>query len=573
MTTFGTIAETALLPRSGTMVRRFFILLFAFVALHALRTWATPNIFPLAEHQDLDLPANWFALELRALTILVAFLLSACALWRAPAVPRFEPGRHAVLLSIAAATLLAAAGATVALRCFPNSGDEYHMLFQAETFREGRLWQDPLPLQQYFSFAHIMELGGKRVSHFPPGWPLLVAGWTALGLPACLAGPAAGALLLVGVAALARETAGGRAVLPSVILVAATPFFLFNAASYFSHTIAAAWMLFFWLFGTRFIQRPAAGNAALAGLCLGWLAITRYYTALLTFLPFAVALLPRLRARHVRYGLVAALAGACILVPFLAYNQAVTGSPLQTVSSWAYPKLKLGLWAVAETGVHSGPIAAFKRAGLQILELLEWTSPAFVTAYAGALFVLVRRRALRAMDTLPVLFVLAFLLYPDVGWNRYGPRYYFDPFPFAALAVVRAGLLLWDEAKPRIRPLLGGLATAHFAFAISVLPFAAVYMRLATDERLVPYEEAERLKLKRALVVLTEDTGELRPLAIWGMTRNGTHMNPAAPVLWAADRGAGTIRLLSQYFSERSIWLWDGVRLTCVQRCALEQQP
>ena len=67
--------------------------------------------------------------------------------------------RHyrAGLLVLVVIVGLGLAAGVAALRAFPNSGDEYDYLFQAATFRAGRLWNPLPPVDYVFSVFHIAE--------------------------------------------------------------------------------------------------------------------------------------------------------------------------------------------------------------------------------------------------------------------------------------------------------------------------------------------------------------------------------------------------------------------------------
>ena len=86
-----------------------------------------------------------------------------------------------------------------------------------------------------FVSAHALAKDGKWVSEFPPGWPIIIAGVTSLGLPAYVASPATALLLLFGFARLIRELVGPGAALAGTAFFAGCPFFPRNGASYFSH--------------------------------------------------------------------------------------------------------------------------------------------------------------------------------------------------------------------------------------------------------------------------------------------------------------------------------------------------
>lgn len=68
------------------------------------------------------------------------------------------------------------------LRDFPNSGDEYVYLYQAQTLSHGRVWNDPPNEPQSFAFNYIVYSGKRAFGSFPVGWPLVLAGasWVVL---------------------------------------------------------------------------------------------------------------------------------------------------------------------------------------------------------------------------------------------------------------------------------------------------------------------------------------------------------------------------------------------------------
>ncbi|MDB5366927.1 MAG: hypothetical protein JWM77_2854 [Rhodospirillales bacterium] len=563
-------AEADAPPAIASLWRLTFLLLAVFAALNLLHAALTPNLFPLALRVGAGEALRWPSL-VRLFVVAIASLVCVWTVARARPVPsalsRWQSlARWAIALSLPVSVLIAG----VVLRRFPNSADEYQMLFQVETFRQGLLWQAPPPLDDLFQYMHIINRDGKWVGHFPPGWPAAVLAWTSLGLPAWLAGPACGAAMLALLYVFARRVADPRLAAPIVACVAITPFFLFNAASYFNHVFAAATLLALWIGADRFIARPQLGNAAATGAALGGLAVTRYFSTLLAALSVAIALLPRLRLRHVAFGLAGVLAGLCFVAPLLLYNREITGSAFTTVSGWAWPKLTFGLWATTEFGFHSTPIDAIRALLKQIFELAEWTSPVVPLAYAAALGVLLRRRMLRAFDLLPLLFVIAFLFYPDVGGNRYGPRYYFDPFPFAVLAIARGGAALWPGASSRLRAVLLACVALHVTFALATLPFASIYLRRVVDERMAIYDLVDEQKITNAVVLVAAPTGHLRPMYEWDLTRNGTRIDPGAPVLYALERGADSASRLAALYPTRKILRWDGGTLRCVERCGAE---
>src|SRR6266851_6751492 len=136
-----------------------------------------------------------------------------------------------VSLVLIAVAFTASLGIVWALRAFPNSADEYGYIYEAWTLLAGRLWNPLPPHHEFFSFLHIFEKDGKWVSAYSFGWsaPLALAGL--LHLPYWLVCPITGAILLFTLATLAQRQDGALGTVLALLLVAPSPFFLFNAAS------------------------------------------------------------------------------------------------------------------------------------------------------------------------------------------------------------------------------------------------------------------------------------------------------------------------------------------------------
>jgi hypothetical protein len=170
------------------------------------------------------------------------------------------------------------------------------------------------------------------------------------------------------------------------------------------------------------------------------------------------------------------------------------------------------------------------------------------------------------VDLLPLWFAIGLFFYPEIGGNRYGPRYWFDTFPFVVVTVLRAGAILWDSQKARQRALLSTALLAHLAFVAASIPFACAYFRTVVDQRMALYDEVAARHVSHALVLLTHGTGKLRPMLQWDLTRNGTRIDPDAPVIYALDWDRDLTPLLALY-PDREVWRWNGTSLVCVERC------
>ncbi|MBI2835875.1 MAG: glycosyltransferase family 39 protein, partial [Acidobacteria bacterium] len=261
------------------------------------------NIIPeagphqLAEYWDradvlfLRFQLIWVAVSLLLLAAPAADPMTARIYAACRALAATAGRHHRRFLAIGALTIIVSTSAIAyfVLLTFPNSGDEYSYLYQAQTLAAGRLWNAPHPLQSFFETNHIVECDHKLFGVFPPGWPLVLALMQVMRFPPWLVNPLLGAALFSAVFGLARRIDSEPAAVLAASMMALSNFFLMTSASYFSHTLCALLIVMSILFFVR-LQEQDAGrwNAVAAGAALGFAVITRYYTPLLCVLPVAM---------------------------------------------------------------------------------------------------------------------------------------------------------------------------------------------------------------------------------------------------------------------------------------------
>jgi hypothetical protein len=186
---------------------------------------------------------------------------------------------------------------------------------------------------------------------------------------------------------------------------------------------------------------------------------------------------------------------------------------------------------------------------------MEWTSPLALAAYVMALGYLIAERKARFYDFYFVVFVLGFLLYADIGGNRYGPRYYFEPYPFLVLTVVTA--LVHFARKTRNwqwSAFLIALCFAHLIIAACNVPAFLFYMNRMTVERMDLYDQVATAGLDHAIVFIGSDTGLLRPMPAQDLTRNGIRIDGS--VIYAHDLGERNAELVA-LFPDRTFWRYE----------------
>jgi hypothetical protein len=461
--------------------------------------------------------------------------------------------RRRSALAIAAGVALSLV-AVWALRAFPNSGDEYDYLFQAKTFLAGRLWNPLPPVPELFTFFHISLLNSKWVTLYPPGWPVLLTAGMALRLPEYLVGPLTGALLLFVVLKLGERRDGALGGLLAVILLALSPFFVFNAGSYFSHVPAAAAGLLFCWAASAFLDAPRPSTASLAGIALGALGLIRPADVAIFTVPFLAEFCWRGGPRHCRLAPMIVLAGLPFLAILLLYYSAITGSPRPNLN-WESPALQFGLSMVDEQGNQVSRVDQLRAALTQITTLAEWTSPLLVLGFAAAFVRLAVGRRLGFVDLVFPAFVIAYLLLPLDGGNQYGPRYYFDAFPCLVLTLVSGfAPYLRDAANPQRAAFAWFLLLAHGAISVAGVAIIGFWMRALIDQRMDIYDQVRAEHLRNAVVVVHSSTSSIAPMDPRDLTRNGIDVE--GDVIYVIDL-PDRLPALQQLFPQRRFYVYE----------------
>jgi len=124
--------------------------------------------------------------------------------------------------------------------------DENGYSFQARIFLQGKIMAEPLPgtasggknMPPEISYENHVLISRGWFTHFPPGWPLLLAAGYLLGAPWVL-NPLLGLLLLVLSGAIGRSFFSQQTGVLAAIFVCLCPFFLANSVRMMSHTLCA----------------------------------------------------------------------------------------------------------------------------------------------------------------------------------------------------------------------------------------------------------------------------------------------------------------------------------------------
>lgn len=406
-----------------------------------------------------------------------------------------------------------------ALKGFENSADEYAYLFQAKTFASAALSATDPPLAYVLSPKLMIDKANKLVSQYPPGWAAVLAIPAALHLPLWLLNPCIAVLSVW----LFRRMSGSDL---GTAVYAFSLFFVFNAASYFPHLFFATVIMGFVYILPR--------NPMLAGVLLSIAGVTRPFPAFLIGVVFVLHHL--LTRQPIKPFLLVAAGAIPATAAHLAYNATLFGHPLTLGYYWE---------PLNVTKLHIPGTRTAVNTIRRLLELMAWTSPLLVPIYAGAGLLKIRARQIGFADWFFPAVVLGHLAFLSMGGNRYGPRYYFDVYPFFLLTILSAAPLLDKVWQSYLKRAL----VVSITYSLVALPFFALFFYDVVNERLDLYRQTSGLQ--NAIVLVQASTGRILPMGPHDLTRNA---DMTAPVIFA--RGTNTADL-QRIFPGREIWVYQ----------------
>jgi hypothetical protein len=439
--------------------------------------------------------------------------------------------------------------AVFALDRFANSADEYAYMIQATFLAQGDFWLPALPLGEAFVPFRTFVNGDQWTSQYPPGWPLALALGLLVGLPLWAVNGPLGGVGVAGLACPVWPIADRRVLVAVATFYALTPFYVFNAASYHSHTFSALLIVLLCLFCLRYNETRGWPCLVVIGIAFGLLALSRHISALLLVPALLYWLVVNNPGRWLRIGSVLGLVGLPFLGFLMLYQDSVTGSPFKTSYSVINVK-ELSFLTLAPEDLILGTKITFFR----LVELGLWVSPLLVTMYAAALIAKIRSRSLAFYDLIFPSFVIGFFFFPSLGGNRYGPRYYYEAFPLmlitmgTALPSLREWLRRWRDRRYGVHAVLvTGL------YLVTAYPFIISDYHQQLLRRQEVYHLAEAMNLTQAIVLIKSrpDSG----FQAKDLVRNGINLNQ--PILYA--RGMTPIEELRARFPDRTIWIYERV--------------
>jgi hypothetical protein len=455
----------------------------------------------------------------------------------------FLNSRSTIYVIAGAVFLISCYVAVVVLELFPNSADEYAYVFQAEGLSRGKLWDTPHPLKDFFAFEHIAQVNDKWVSRFPPGWPLILSIAFIAGIPPFIVNPLLGALTLIVLYNFCVRHYDRKVAFWATIITALSGSFIFNAASFFSHTSSLLLLLIFIDLMYRYLDEGKVYQILVAGLCLGMLAITRYFTAFLIMIPVGAYLLYHYKWRSIRTMFLMGMSALPPILFFLWYNYAITGNPFLPVTSWAYEDETLGF--VKGHSVGKGIEYLLRR----IFLFLTWISPGLLILYIVYIAKKIRsttERLSHPEDYWLIFLAAGYFFYYHFGGNQYGPRFYFEAIPFVVILVVSK--VLRGKSRWGYALLFTGLV-----YSVIKLPIISVQEHEVVVERKDVYTKVEQKGIHNAVVILHSGTGLMRRMSNKELARNDKQYKD--DVIYAVNQKERNIQLM-EYYKDRDFYLY-----------------
>lgn len=566
--------RAALASMTGVLTRgRWLVLAGAWIALSA-----TLSRSPVQWLGELALASLVTLIAAATLILAVAALPDeALAQWRAR-FARARPGYVILPLALFATTLSAVLALTV-YGAHPHIPDEVAYLIQARYFARGMLMMPAPPVPQAFELDMMTIADGRWNSLFPPGWPMVLALGAAVGMP-WLVNPVLAGVGVVLTWRLVRRFYGETTGLAAAALLALSPWYLFLAMSYMSHTFTLVAALVATLAVAKLRETGRLAWALPGGVAIGLVSLVRPLdgTVLALLLGFWTLFGRRGLSRWVSTGALAIVTAATGGLQ-LAYNDAVTGDPrrfplnenLDALYGEGRNRLGFGPdrgfgWEGLDPLPGHGPVDVVINSNLNgtsiNVELFGWP-------FASLVFFLLALLALRPArpDRWMLVTLLVFFASQNLYWFSGGPdfgaRYWFLMIVPLVVLTVRGA----EELSRRVGSMRSAAAGRVPAFVglASLLALLVFVPWRALDKyrgyRGMTPEPRELLRSTdpgRSLVLVR---GRYFPEVASAMAYNPIDLEADAPVL-AWDRGAAVRSKLLEAYADRPIWVLEGPSMT-----------
>ncbi len=514
-----------------------------FLRVLAVSALALLGLLPIANWIQGGHEADWYAQVASewlsgsaiavGLGLVLAILSRRLPLWRTGlgealalrAVGR--PHRTGLVLGVVAFSLYA----TIAYAVFdarPLLIDELVQVIQARIFASGRLTLPAPANPEFFSILHMVDMGGRWYSQFPPGGPFVLMLGVLVGA-VWLVGPVCGALAVVAFWYLMQRLDDRpTVVLGASVLFTLAPFMAFMAGSHMNSVPTLLFGVVALLAAAEWSSR-VNGSLRLAvvlGLALGAMAAVRpvdgaAYAAPIGFLLLWAALRNSARLPD----LLAAGVGVAIPVGLvLFYNSRTTGDPLLFGYELLWGKSHALGFHRAPWGFAHTPARGLELINIYFLRLQSYLFESSVPSLLPALGAMAIGSRLSRADRLILwssgLLLIGYFAYWHDGFYL-GPRFLFPLMPLLALWSARFVAELrrvTGTGSPPVRVAAFSLGTAGLmGLCFSVPVRVKQYEGGLASMRLDYTAPARESKVANALIFVRESWGTQLVARLWAL--------------------------------------------------------
>jgi len=395
---------------------------------------------------------------------------------RGAALARWLPWGLAIAVVAAAAFI-----ALVVYEGVPHISDSISYLFQAKYFGMGRLYLPPPPDDVSFRISHVVNDGGKWYAYGFPGWPAVLSLGVLAGAP-WLVNPLLGGVTVLLAHRWVARLYDVRIANATVLLLAASPWFLYMSGSFMGHTLSVALALAALVLVEDARRGGVWWRGLGAGAALGLLFLTRPLEGIVMSLAVGLRIFGAGGERP-PFRIVLPICLGAILVgsAIFPYNQVLTGDPLyppqlkNADTVWGKGVDRMGFgpeignvgWVHHDPLPGHSPINAVLNANKNFyaanLELFGWSFGSLVFVALALVLKGWARNDLLSWGTISVV-LLATALYWHPGGPDFGARYWYQlMIPFIILTVRGAQLFAERFAGA------GGMAVARTHVALFVI--------------------------------------------------------------------------------------------------------
>lgn len=389
-------------------------------------------------------------------------------------------------------------------------------------------------------------------SVYPPGWPLFWSIGLKLGLKN-LINPIIAAVAFALILNRAMKDWGNRVAVFTAVYCMISPFFVLTAAAYYSHNTCLLCMAIFWHACLKWKQGAEGIWPITAALSLSYGLATRYLTMAAFATPFLIHLFiycpeTKLTAKKKNNWYIFFALVLTTQIFHLFYNYKITGNPFNPPNHYLHSHERLG-FILSYT-----PWTSLVYLGSRVLYLMDWTPPCLVILFFLSVWAKPTNTDHKILNYSVLSVPLAYMLYYSWGGNQYGPRYYFEIYPWLVMTVC---LFLFKQSAgntPKIsfKYFKAALSLLMVFAGLPILTRQLTWAKTMTGERKALYELAEAKTKKPALVFIHGFLGNTLVMSEEDAIRNEPFLS--SPILYAADQGSKNMRLLAM-FPERSAYL------------------